>query len=101
LIKFENQKNYNCKITTDSGEEYYVFSAWLHNENLHHWKGWVCDAGYSRLAIDKNLNVWSGVCQNDYLGKAIDTFYAGERTICKKETCNPCTDDLVVGKYQP
>ncbi len=101
MIKFENHTNYNCKITTDDGQEYYVFSHWLHNNDLDHWKGWSCDAGYSRLHIDKNLEVWSGVCYNDYLGKATDNFYTNKRTVCRRETCTPCTDDLVIGKASP
>ena len=38
--KFENQENYNCRITTDTGEEYLVYANWLHNERLDNWQGW-------------------------------------------------------------
>lgn len=101
MSKFENHTNYNCKITTNDGQEFHIYASWLHNNNLNYWKDWTCDAGYLRLHIDKNLDVWSGVCMNDYLGNVFDSFYQEKQTICKRERCTSCTDDLVIGKEQP
>jgi hypothetical protein len=100
LNKFENQENYNCRITTDTGEEYLVYSTWLHNEQLDQWQGWHCDAGATRLFIDKNFDVYSGECRNDYLGNAIDGFNLLEHAVCQQERCSGCTDDLVVAKHK-
>ena len=97
-MKFENHSNYNCEITTDSGEVYQIFANWLHNNKLDAWKGWRCHAGTTRLMIDKNFNVYSGECKNDYLGHAIAGFNLLNETICKQETCTGCTDDLMVTK---
>jgi len=98
--KFENQKNWNCRITTDSGEEYLVYADWLHNEQLDFWKNWYCEAGSTRILIDKDLKIYSGECKNDMLGSALDGFNILENTICKQDRCTGCTDDLVVNKYK-
>ena len=96
--KFENQENYNCRITLDSGEEYLVYANWLHNEQVDSWQGWTCEAGATRLMIDKNLNVYGGECENDHLGSALGKFTILDNTICKRERCTGCTDDLIVAK---
>jgi hypothetical protein len=98
LPQFENHKNYNIKITTDSGEEYLVYANWLHNNQLDNWQGWSCEAGASRLLIDKDLKVYSGECKNDYLGSAIDGFELLDHAICKQTRCTGCTDDLSIEK---
>lgn len=100
MIQFENHENYNCRITLDSGEEYLVYANWLHNNQFDNWQGWTCEAGATRLLIDKNLNVYGGECKNDYLGHALEDFQILTSTICKKDHCGGCTDDLSVTKYQ-
>lgn len=100
MKEFKNHPNYNCKITTDTGEEYHIYANWMHNENLDHWKGYQCDAGYKRFYLDKNFDVWSGECENDYLGNALGEWTIKQDTICKKEICGSCTDDLIVGKQK-
>ena len=98
---FENQENYNCRITTDEGEEYLVYANWIHNKQLDHWQGWICEAGATRLLIDKDFKVYGGECKNDLLGSAIDEFIVLEHTTCKQERCTGCTDDLIVAKHKP
>jgi hypothetical protein len=95
LSKFENHSNYNCKITLNNGKEYQVYANWMHNQNLDHWKGWRCDAGHTRFYIDKNFDVWSAECHNDYLGNALGTWEPKFDTICNRPTCSGCTDDLL------
>ena len=97
-MKFENQKFYNCKVTTDSGE-YLVSANWLHNNNLDHWKGWSCDAGFKRLSIDEKFNVYSGECMNDYLGNLTESWECFNKpTVCQRDRCTGCTDDLLITK---
>ena len=96
----ENHKNYNCRVTTDTGEEYLLYANWLHNEKLDNWQGWICEAGSTRLLIDKNLEIHSGECHNDYLG-TVDNFTLLEQTTCRRERCTGCTDDLIVAKHKP
>jgi hypothetical protein len=95
----ENHKNYNCRVTTDTGEEYLIYANWLHNEKLDYWQGWTCKAGATRLLIDKNLEIYSGECHNDHLGN-INNFTLLDQTICKQERCTGCTDDLIVAKQK-
>lgn len=96
MIKHDN---YNCQVTDDQGQEHLVYANWLHNEHLDNWLGYCCDAGHTRFHIDKNFDVWSGECKNDYLGNALSDWSPKTDTICKRITCTGCTDDLIVKKY--
>jgi hypothetical protein len=98
LSKFENHVNYNCEIATDTGETYRVYANWLHNQQLDRWQGWQCDAGKTRFYIDKNFDVWSGECQNDYLGNVLTEWEPLQGTKCRRKTCTGCTDDLMTEK---
>jgi hypothetical protein len=93
--------NYNCKIISSDGQESFVHSNWLHNQNLDNWQGWHCQAGTQRLCIDKDLMVFSGECRNDFLGSALGDFELLDNgTICSRATCTGCTDDLAVAKQK-
>ena len=94
----ENHINYNCQVTTDDGKEYLIYANWLHNNGLDHWKEWICSAGATRLMIDKNFDIYGGECKNDLIGNALTDFNLLEQTICNRETCTGCTDDLMVAK---
>jgi hypothetical protein len=93
-------QNYNTVITTEDGQEFLVFADRLHNENLDHWEGWKCAAGYTYLAIDPDFNVHGSMCKNNYLGnlntdfKILDSY-----TVCQQPTCIGCTADLSVSKH--
>lgn len=93
----KDHENYNCRVTTENGEEYLIYANWLHNSNLDHWQGWNCNAGTTRILIDKHLNVYGGECKNDYLGTT-SNFSLLNGTVCKQLTCGGCTDDLIVEK---
>jgi hypothetical protein len=100
-LKFENHQYYNCEITLSTGEQYRVAANWMHNNHLDTWEGWSCDVGFRRLDIDKNFDVWSGQCRNDYLGN-LKTNWAPlvGPTICKRQRCTGCTDDLLISKHE-
>ena len=100
MSKFENHSDYNCIVTTDTGEQYRMYANWIHNNNLDHWQGWACDAGHTRFAIDKDFNVWSGECQNDYLGNALTEWEPKSNVVCNRATCTGCTDDLLTKKQK-
>ena len=91
--------NYNCRVTDEHGQEHLVYGNWLHNEHLDNWQGYRCDAGYTRFSIDKNYDVWSGMCKNDYLGNMLSVWDIKKDTICNRKTCTGCTNDLIVKKY--
>ena len=93
--------NYNCVVTTDNGVEHRVYANWMHNNQLDNWQGWRCAAGESRFYIDSNFDVWSGECKNDFLGNAQTQWQTKTDTVCKRETCTGCTDDLLATKHQP
>jgi len=101
LTIFENDWNYNCKITTESGKEYLIYANKLHNDRYDYWQGWHCEVGASRLYITPDFDVYGGTCKNDMLGNALTDFTLLEYTVCKQERCNGCNDDLIVTKYDP
>jgi hypothetical protein len=96
MIKHDN---YNCKITTEDGQEHLVYANWIYNEGLDNWKGYRCDAGHTRFNIDKNFDIWSGQCKNDYLGNLLTDWSLKIDTICFRDRCAACTDDLLTKKY--
>ena len=97
-MNLENHQNYNCEITTDSGETFKVYANWIHNNKLDSWRGWNCQAGTTRIYINKQFDLFGGECKNDYLGNALGEFNILNGTICKRDTCTGCTDDLLVAK---
>ena len=96
MIKHDN---YNCRATDNQGQEHLVYANWLHNEHLDNWLGYRCDAGRTRFHIDKNFDIWSGECKNNYLGNVLNDWSLKIDTVCKRITCTGCTDDLIVKKY--
>ncbi len=100
MIHFENHSNYNCNVTLASGEQYNVYANWLHNNGLDHWKGWRCAAGNTRFYIDGNFEIWSGECHNDLLGNVLETWETKADSICARDTCGACTDDLITSKHK-
>lgn len=99
---FENHHNYNCKVTLDNGEQYNIYSNWLNNNQLNAWLGWHCEAGVTRISIDKNLEIWSGECHNDRLGDSAQGWeLISHHSVCRRHHCTGCTDDLLVAKWKP
>lgn len=100
-MQYSDQLYYNCAIKLSTGETYNVSANWIHNQQLDFWKGWQCDAGYSRLHIDSDFSVFSGECLNDNLGNLITGWKLLDvPSICKKERCTGCTDDLLIFKKE-
>lgn len=99
LSDLRDHFDYNIKVTTDSGTQYKIFANWLHNNQFDHWKGWVCSAGATRLYVDKDFRVFGGECKNDQLGSVFD-FQLLTNTVCKRDRCTGCTDDLMVAKQE-
>ena len=98
MTKFENHSNYNCEITLDTGQQYLVYANWIHNNRLDQWSGWSCSAGHTRFLIDKDFEIYSGECKNDHLGNVLSNWNIKTDTLCKRNTCTGCTDDLLTEK---
>ena len=98
---FSDQLYYNCSIELSNGETFDVNANWIHNQQLDFWNGWECDAGYNRLHIDSDFTVLSGECLNDNLGNLITGWKLLDNpSICKRERCTGCTDDLLIFKKE-
>jgi len=100
LLPEDDHQNYNCKVTTSSGNSKKVYANWIHNNKLDNWYGWECKAGVTRVLIDKDLSVYGGECKNNLLGNALTGFTLIKNfTICKQTRCSGCTDDLLISKH--
>jgi hypothetical protein len=100
-LKFQPHEYYNCEVILDNSRHYRIEGNWLHNQGLDHWCGWSCEAGYSRLYINTDNEVYSGQCLNDYLGN-LNTEWKLllKPTTCFQQHCTGCTDDLIVAKKE-
>ena len=86
----------------DDGDHNLVYANWLSNNDLHHWQDWFCEAGATRVYIDKELKVWSGECHNDMLGDMHQGWQLfGQYSVCRRDICTGCTDDLLTAKWKP
>ena len=101
MTDIANHENYNAIVETDNGQIARVYANWLHNQGLDKWQGWHCQAGSTRLLIDKDLMIYSGECRNDILGHALQEYKLLNGTLCRRQTCTGCTDDLIVSKHAP
>lgn len=100
-MQFQPHEYYNCEALLSNGRRYRIEGNWLHNENLDHWEGWNCEAGYNRIYIDADDNVYGGQCLNDQLGHLRTGWdVLPTATVCKKARCNGCTDDLIISKSE-
>jgi MoaA/NifB/PqqE/SkfB family radical SAM enzyme len=96
-----NDKYYNIEITLDDKSTQSTSASSLRYLNLHHFKGWQCHAGLDRIFILPDSSVYSGECENDFMGKLNDnSFELFDRPHpCKRETCTGNAYDLQVTKY--
>jgi hypothetical protein len=90
----------NAIVELQDGSEIKISANQLYDNNLHHWKGWHCNAGVTSIYIDVDFSVYSGTCKNDELGNLFDENFSflNDYTICKKERCTACASDLYAGK---
>jgi hypothetical protein len=96
-----NHIYYNCKVTTNTGQEFLVDANWIHNNGLDNWQNWTCNAGKDRIYIDSKLDVFNGECINDQLGNILTGWdIMTTATTCKKIRCTGCTDDLIQHKKE-
>jgi hypothetical protein len=93
-------KNCNAIVELKDGQTIEIFAEQLYDKNLHHWKGWYCNAGVDSIFIDSDFIVYAGQCENDNLGNLFnnDFSFLKSPTICRRETCTTCTTDLYTYK---
>lgn len=101
MNQFENHHNFNCHVTLSDGQKFKVYANWIHNQELDYWQGWHCDAGHKKFYIDKNFDIWDGMCENQRLGNMFGSWNIVTDTICQRQRCIGCTDDLIAAKHQP
>ena len=101
-MQLPEHKFYNCVVKLTDNSVSNLDANWIHNNNYDLWQGWHCHAGMDRILIDASGEVYSGECKNDYLGN-IDTGWEllSTPTVCKRQQCTGCTDDLLVTKESP
>ena len=97
-MQFSDHQYYNCRVYLDDQTEFLVDANWLHNNQLDQWQNWQCNAGVERIHISSTGEVYSGECENDYLGHIDQDWNLQQPTQCQRKTCTGCTDDLLVAK---
>ena len=100
LINEEEHSNYNCIAELSDGQQIKVYANWLHNQGHDHWKNWQCLTGSRRIYVDASLNIYNGECANDFLGTIDNWKILEQPTVCKRNTCTGCTDDLMTTKWK-
>jgi hypothetical protein len=96
-----SDENANAIVTYDDGHEVTVYASSIVNNNVNLFEGWSCEAGVSRIFVLPDLTVWSGECQNDYLGSLTDDFNLFIKpTVCKQKLCLNNPDDLAIKKMK-
>jgi len=100
LIEIDD-KYYNIEITSDNNLPQLTFASKLNYLNLHQFEGWKCHAGLDRIFITPDSSVYSGECENEFMGKLDDNSFKlfDKPHTCKQKTCTNNPDDLQVIKY--
>ena len=94
---------YNCIITDEDDQQYYVSSKELPIHNLHNWKGWKCFTGTETLIVDYDQKVYNGICRQQCLGDLNDNSHLSlphTYIICHHESWTLCTHDLYTTKHK-
>lgn len=93
-------KNFNSTVFLEDGSNVRIYSGKLHALDLNHFKGWNCEAGFSRICVLPDSQVYSGECGNDYLGKLDDDTFRllSTSTTCKKDVCTGNPADIMLRK---
>jgi len=98
-LKLHNHEFYNCTVYLTDQQSFLMEANWLHNNLVDSWQGWQCHAGYDRLFLDSDGNLYSGDCRNDHLGHVDQDWKLFDQpTICWQEQCTGCVEDLLVTK---
>lgn len=100
LVNLEDEY-YNIEVTSADGARQLTFGTKLRYLDLHHFRGWKCHAGLDRIFITPDSSVYSGECENDFMGKLDDnSFKLFDRPqLCKRETCTNNPSDIQTIKY--
>jgi len=96
-LEIENEIHYNCIVIDTENVEHRVNSKQLYVKKLNAFKDWFCNVGIDRISIEKDL-VYGGECRNDFLGTVDNWELLKEPTICKREFCTACSQDLLISK---
>ena len=103
MIVLTPDSHYNSEVMLRDGSTIKISANQLFDKNLHHWQGWLCDAGVNSVMIDWDFTVYSGQCRNDCLGNLMsdDFEFLKSPTICKRQNCTSCASDLYSNKRDP
>lgn len=97
ILVLQNEKYYNCNVIDDNNNEYKINCKQLYNNDYNNFENWVCNAGLDRISIENDM-VWGGECHNDFLGTIDNWQLLDSPTICKRNKCTACSQDLIIKK---
>jgi len=99
--------SYNCKVKTLS-DEFLINANYMYTHNIHHWNGWICNAGIDSIYINDATDVFIATCQQDLIGNLNNIMNHKSSlnlptapTLCKKNVCSACDIMLQLTKFDP
>lgn len=100
LITLED-KYYNVDLQYQDGSSQRTFASKLRFMDMHHFQGWKCHAGVDRIFVLPDSAVYSGECENDFLGRLDNNSFQllDQPQLCKRKNCTNNPDDLQTIKY--
>lgn len=101
-VNLYRDNNCNAIVHLKDGTTIGVATDQIHNKNLHHWEGWLCNVGVDSIFIDNDFTVYAGSCRNDKLGNLFTKDFSlfDSPTVCKQKKCTSCTSDLFSTKFK-
>ena len=91
---------YNVKIDYDDQTSVKTYATRLKFLGLDNFQGWKCSAGFKRISIQPDTSVYSGECNNRFLGKLSDNSFQLLQApdLCQQVRCTGNPDDLMINK---
>jgi hypothetical protein len=100
MTPIDSDENYNLTAYFENGDIAKVYGSKLFYLGLTNFKGWKCDAGFTRIVILPGGNVYSSECYNDLLGNLEDGTFKllDSPTTCNQVHCTNNPDDVMSKK---
>ena len=102
MLPLQHRNGHNCKVQFVDGTESAISSKELFQKQLHRWKDWSCEAGFSNIYVYTNGDVYTCESRNNYLGSIDDGSFSllSAPTVCKMSQCSNNPKELQTKKFK-
>lgn len=92
---------YNVELEYDDHTTVKTYATRLKFLGFDKFNGWQCSAGSKRISIASDTSVYSGECNNSFLGKLQDNSFQllSGPSQCLRAVCTGNPDDLMIDKH--